>query len=159
MHIVYQPIGTIHSPFRDVEGVPIQPAAATGIRGSVEVLPELVEGLQDLDGFSHDGLLYHLHLVRGSRLTVTPFLDSCPRGVFATRAPARPNPIGLSVVKLLGIEGNVLHVENVDIVDGTPLLDIKPYVPEFDHHAVERIGWLEQARGQVQAQKADDRFR
>jgi tRNA-Thr(GGU) m(6)t(6)A37 methyltransferase TsaA len=159
MRIVYQPIGVVHSPFRDVEGVPIQPTAAAGIRGSVEVLPELVEGLQDLDGFSHIVLLYHFHLVRESRLTVTPFLDSRPRGVFATRAPTRPNPIGLSVVKLLGVEGNVLHVENVDIVDGTPLLDIKPYVPEFDHHAAERTGWLEQARGRVQAQKADGRFR
>jgi tRNA-Thr(GGU) m(6)t(6)A37 methyltransferase TsaA len=159
MRIVYQPIGVVHSPFRDVEGVPIQPTAAAGIRGSVEVLPELVEGLQDLDGFSHIVLLYHFHLVRESRLTVTPFLDSRPRGVFATRAPTRPNPIGLSVVKLLGVEGNVLHVENVDIVDGTPLLDIKPYVPEFDHHAAERTGWLEQAKGQIQAQKADDRFR
>jgi tRNA-Thr(GGU) m(6)t(6)A37 methyltransferase TsaA len=159
MRIAYRPIGTIHSPFRDVEGVPIQSAAAAGIRGSVEVLPELVEGLQDLGGFSHVVLLYHFHLVRESRLTVTPFLDSYPRGVFATRAPTRPNPIGLSVVKLLGIEGNVLHVENVDIVDGTPLLDIKPYVPEFDHHATERTGWLEQAKGHVQAQKADDRFR
>lgn len=159
MRIAYRPIGTVHSPFRDVEGVPIQPVAAAGIRGSVEVLPELVEGLQDLGGFSHVVLLYHFHLVRESRLTVTPFLDSCPRGVFATRAPARPNPIGLSVVKLLGIEGNVLHVEDVDIVDGTPLLDIKPYVPEFDHHAAERTGWLEQAKGQVQTQKADDRFR
>ena len=159
MRIVYQPIGVVHSPFRDVEGVPIQPTAATGIRGSVEVLPELVEGLQDLDGFSHIVLLYHFHLVRESRLTVTPFLDSRPRGGFATRAPTRPNPIGLSIVRLLNVEGNILHVENVDIVDGTPLLDIKPYVPEFDHHAAERTGWLEQARGQVQAQKADGRFR
>ena len=159
MRIVYQPIGVVHSPFRDVEGVPIQPTAATGIRGSVEVLPELVEGLQDLDSFSHIVLLYHFHLVRESRLTVTPFLDSRPRGVFATRAPTRPNPIGLSIVRLLNVEGNILHVENVDIVDGTPLLDIKPYVPEFDHHAAERTGWLEQARGQVQAQKADGRFR
>jgi tRNA-Thr(GGU) m(6)t(6)A37 methyltransferase TsaA len=159
MRVVYRPIGTIHSPFRDVEGVPIQPTAAAGIRGSVEVLPELVEGLQDLGGFSHVVLLYHFHLVRESRLTVTPFLDSRPRGVFATRAPTRPNPIGLSVVKLLGVEGNILNIENVDIVDGTPLLDIKPYVPEFDHHAAERTGWLEQARGQARAQKADGRFR
>ncbi len=159
MRIVYRPIGTIHSPFRDVEGVPIQPAAAAGIRGSVEVLPELVEGVQDLDGFSHVVLLYHFHLVRESRLTVTPFLDSRPRGVFATRAPTRPNPIGLSIVRLLGVEGNILNIENVDIVDGTPLLDIKPYVPEFDHHAAERTGWLAQARGQAQTQKADGRFR
>lgn len=159
MRVVYRPIGTIHSPFRGVEGVPIQPTAAAGIRGSVEILPELAEGLQDVDGFSHVVPLYHFHLVRESRLTVTPFLDSRPHGVFATRAPARPNTIRLSIVKPLGVEGNVLHVENVGIVDGTPLLDIEPYAPESDHHAAQHIGWLEQARGQAQAQKADGCFR
>ena len=159
MRVVYHAIGTIHTPFRDVEGVPIQPAAAAGVRGSVQVLPRFVDGLQDLDGFSHIVLLYHFHLVDGYRLTVTPFLDSRPRGLFATRAPTRPNPIGLSVVRLLSVEGGTLQIENVDVVDGTPLLDIKPYVPTFDHHPADREGWLEQARGRVESQKADDRFR
>jgi tRNA-Thr(GGU) m(6)t(6)A37 methyltransferase TsaA len=92
-------------------------------------------------------------------LTVVPFLDDRPRGVFATRAPSRPNPIGLSIVRLLGIEGNVLRVENVDIVDGTPLLDIKPYVPQFDHTEAERTGWLEATGYRVEETISDDRFR
>ena len=155
----YQPIGTIHSPFTEIAGMPIQPTGAAGVRGQVEILPEFAPGLRDLDGFSHVILLYHFHLVRESRLTVVPFLDSQPRGVFATRAPTRPNAIGLSIVKLLSVEQNVLHVENVDVVDGTPLLDVKPYVPEFDQQSVVRVGWLEQARENVHAKRSDDRFR
>ena len=159
MTISYQPIGTIHSPFKGVEKVPIQPAAASGIRGTVEVSAGFAAGLQDLEGFSHVILLYHFHRVTQARLTVVPFLDDRPRGVFATRAPSRPNPIGLSIVRLLGIEGNVLRVENMDIVDGTPLLDIKPYVPQFDHTEAERIGWLEATRCRVEETISDDRFR
>ena len=157
--ISYQPIGIVHSPFEGIENVPIQPAAAAGIRGTVEVFSEFAAGLKDLGGFSHVILLYHFHRVTQARLSVIPFLDREPRGVFATRAPSRPNPIGLSVVRLLSIEGNVLHIENVDIVDGTPLLDIKPYVPEFDHHEVERTGWLEMARENVKEKRSDDRFK
>ena len=122
-------------------------------------MPEFADGLRDLHGFSHVILLYHFHRVTQVRLTVVPFMDDEPRGVFATRAPSRPNPIGLSVVRLLGIEGNVLHVENVDIVDGTPLLDIKPYVPAFDHNEAERIGWLEATEHRVKEQKSDGRFK
>ena len=92
-------------------------------------------------------------------MLVTPFLDSRPHGIFATRAPARPNPIGLSTVRLLQREGNILQIENVDLLDGTPVLDIKPYVPEFDQHPADRTGWLEQARGQIRAKRSDDRFR
>ncbi|RLC68257.1 MAG: tRNA (N6-threonylcarbamoyladenosine(37)-N6)-methyltransferase TrmO [Chloroflexi bacterium] len=158
MDISYQPIGVIHTPFQSVEGVPIQPVAASGVRGHVEIFPEFADGLKDLSGFSHVILLYHLHLVRETRLTVVPFLDSQPHGVFATRAPVRPNPIGLSVVKLLGVEGNTLYVENVDVVDGTPLLDVKPYVSEFDHLTDIRLGWLEKARERARTQKSDDRF-
>ena len=159
MEICYRPIGTIHSPFHEIEGMPIQPAGAAGVRGWIEVLPEYVEGLKDLAGFSHIYLLYHLHQAGACRLTVTPFMDTQPRGLFATRAPRRPNPIGLSVVRLLSVEGNVLQVENVDVLDGTPLLDIKPYVPEFDDHPAERVGWLKDARGQVGSKRSDDRFR
>ncbi|MFN2219042.1 MAG: tRNA (N6-threonylcarbamoyladenosine(37)-N6)-methyltransferase TrmO, partial [Anaerolineae bacterium] len=132
---------------------------AGGIRGTVEVLPEFVAGLQDLDGFSHIILLYHFHRVSQVKLTVVPFLDVEPRGVFATRAPSRPNPIGLSIVRLLGIEANVLQIENVDIVNGTPLLDIKPYVPAFDHNQTERTGWLETTKERVEEKRSDDRFR
>ena len=158
MKIEYHPIGTIHSPFKRVEGMPIQPAGASSAQGHVEVFSEYAEGLQDLDGFSHIVLLYHFHRVKDANLIVTPFMDSQPRGVFSTRAPKRPNPIGLSVVKLLGIDGTTLRIENVDILDGTPLLDIKPYVPEFDHYPVDRIGWLEGSRSKVQEKRSDRRF-
>jgi tRNA-Thr(GGU) m(6)t(6)A37 methyltransferase TsaA len=159
MEVTYRPIGIIHSPFKETQGMPIQSSGASKIQGAIEIFPEFVEGLKDLDGFSHIILLYHFHRVQGVKLIVTPFLDSQPRGVFATRAPTRPNAIGFSVVKLLSIERNVVHIENVDIVDGTPLLDIKPYVPEFDQYPAERIGWLEQAKGKVEGKKSNDRFR
>jgi len=155
----YRPIGVIHSPFKDVRDMPVQPAGASGIYGSIEILPEFIEGLQDLEGFSHIILLYHFHKAQETRLTVVPFMDSEPHGVFATRSPNRPNPIGLSIVKLLSAQGKVLHIENVDILDGTPLLDIKPYVPEFDDYTADRVGWLEHAKGRVKSQKSDDRFR
>jgi len=158
MKIEYEPIGVIHSPFTELAGMPIQPAGAAGVKGTVELFPAFAEGIKDLGGFSHVILLYHFHRVTGSDLIVTPFMDSEPRGVFATRAPKRPNPIGVSVVKLQRIEGLTLHVENVDILDGTPLLDIKPYVPEFDQLAAERVGWLDRARGTVHKKKSDDRF-
>lgn len=157
--INYRPIGIVHSPFPDIKGMPIQPTGATKTQGTVEVFPQFAEGLRDLEGFSHIILLYHFHQAQESRLLVTPFLDSRPHGVFATRAPTRPNPIGLSIVRLLSIEQNTLHIENVDILDGTPLLDIKPYVPEFDQHPADRVGWLEQARGRVRDKRSDDRFR
>ena len=156
--ISYRPIGVIHSPFEVIENMPIQPAAAVGVRGTVEVFAEFVDGLKDLDGFSHVILLYHFHRAGKARLVVTPFLDTEPRGVYATRAPTRPNPIGLSVVRLLGVKGNVLRIENVDVVDGTPLLDLKPYVPRFDRYEVERIGWLAAAGDKVEETRADDRF-
>jgi tRNA-Thr(GGU) m(6)t(6)A37 methyltransferase TsaA len=159
MELTYRSIGVAHTPFKEIEGMPIQPAGAAGVRGSLEILPQFSEGLQDIDGFSHLILLYHFHQVQAASLTVTPFLDSRPHGVFATRAPKRPNPIGLSIVRLLRREGNVLHVENIDLLDGTPLLDVKPYVPEFDHHPVERVGWLDQAEGKVRHKKSDGRFR
>jgi len=148
-----------HSVSYQPRGMPIQPSGASGIRGTIEIDSDYVAGLKDLEGFSHIILLYYFHQVRESKLLVIPFMDTQQRGVFATRAPKRPNPIGLSVVKLLSIEGNVLHVENLDILDGTPLLDIKPYVPEFDEHPAERVGWLEQARGMVVNKRSDARFR
>jgi tRNA-Thr(GGU) m(6)t(6)A37 methyltransferase TsaA len=159
IEVQYHSIGIIHTPFKDVKGVPIQPTGASGALGHIEILPEYAEGLRDLDGFSHIILIYHFHRVRESKLVVTPFLDSQPRGVFSTRAPKRPNPIGFSVVKLLNIDKNILQIENVDILDGTPLLDIKPYVPEFDHHPAVRMGWLEKAKGKVRRKKSDDRFK
>ena len=156
--ITYCPIGIVHSPFKQPKGTPIQPAAAEGIPGTVEVSPKYVEGLADIDGFSHIILVYHFHLSSEPALTVKPFMDDEAHGVFAMRAPSRPNPIGISVVRLVRVERNVLHVQDVDIVDGTPVLDIKPYVPEFDIRPVERTGWLERNVHKLPSSKDDGRF-
>ena len=139
--------------------MPIQPAGGAGIKGTVEVFEDFRPGLRDLDGFSHIILLYHFHRSEGFSLHVVPFLDTVPRGLFATRAPKRPNPIGLSIVQLDKVEDGVLHIQNVDILDGTPLLDIKPYVSEFDAQLNVRAGWLEKARKTVSSKKSDDRFK
>jgi tRNA-Thr(GGU) m(6)t(6)A37 methyltransferase TsaA len=156
MKIEYQPIGLIHTPFKQRQGMPIQPSRGRGVRGIVEVAPEYADGLADLDGFSHVVLIYHFHRSQGFDLRVTPFLDTETRGLFATRAPRRPNAIGLSVVRLLGIEGNRIEVQDLDILDGTPLLDIKPYVSEFDHRTEVREGWLEGVKDR--SVDSDDRF-
>ena len=157
--ITYKPIGVIHTPFKDIRGMPIQPMGAKGIQGIVQVEPEYVQGMQDLEGFSHLILIYHFHLSEGYSLRVKPFMDDVLHGVFATRAPKRPNPIGISIVRLNKVEGGTLHIEDVDIVDGTPLLDIKPYVPVFDSQKVERIGWLSKNVKKVHEVKSDERFR
>jgi tRNA-Thr(GGU) m(6)t(6)A37 methyltransferase TsaA len=159
MAIEFSPIGVIRSPFTALENMPIQPAAAAGVEGSVEVFKDFQAGLKDLDGFSHIILLYHFHGSASFQLHVVPFLDSEPRGLFATRAPKRPNPIGLSVVRLDAVENGVLHIRNVDILDGTPLLDIKPYVPEFDAHMNVRIGWLENVKRDIASRRSDHRFK
>ena len=139
--------------------MPIQPAGARGVAGTVEVLPEYCDGLKDLEGFSHIFLIYHFHLSQGYSLRVKPFLDDSMRGVFATRAPKRPNAIGISVVRLVETEGCTLRIEDVDIAEGTPLLDIKPYVPQFDAREVERIGWLVGKVEKAMEMEADERFK
>ena len=156
MKIEYRPIGFIHSPFKERRGTPIQPTRGRGVRGTVEIMPEYADGLADLDGFSHVVLIYHFHRSQGFDLRVTPFLDTQKRGLFATRAPRRPNAIGLSVVRLLAIEGNLITVQDIDMLDGTPLLDIKPYVPEFDIRAEVREGWLAGVKNRNV--DSDDRF-
>lgn len=156
--IIYTPIGLIHSPFQQPRGAPVQPPAAADVPGTITVFPEYQEGLQDLEGFSHLFLLYHFHLSQPCALKVIPFLDDTLRGVFATRAPARPNPIGLSVVRLDRVEGSTLFILDVDIVDGTPLLDLKPYVPAFDVRTGARSGWLAANLDKMPAGRADGRF-
>ena len=156
--ITYKPIGVVHSPFQEPRGTPIQPAGAEGVEGTIEVFPEYAEGLTDIEGFSHVILIYHFHLSRKPSLKVKPFMDDKAHGVFAMRGPSRPNPIGISVVRLVRVEKNVLHVQDVDVVDGTPVLDIKPYVPEFDIRPVERAGWLEKNVHRLPASKDDGRF-
>lgn len=140
MDFSMRPIGVIRSPFREQANTPIQPSRSQAL-GEVEVFPEFVGGLQDVDGFSHLFLLYVFHCSSGYSLLVQPFLDGQLRGLFATRYPCRPNPIGLSVVGLRERRGNVLEVEGIDVLDGTPLLDIKPYVPEFDVRTSVKTGW------------------
>ena len=154
--LILKTIGTVHSPFVRAAGTPIQSAMAQGVEGSVEVFPEFVPGLQDLDGFERVWLLYWFDRATAARLFVKPFLDQQEQGVFATRSPCRPNPIGLSCVRLVGIEGGRLRIMDVDILDGTPLVDIKPYAPQFDCFGGSRTGWLQNKGGQ--AVVADGRF-
>jgi tRNA-Thr(GGU) m(6)t(6)A37 methyltransferase TsaA len=137
---VMHPIGVIHTPFTDTSQTPIQSSISDAL-GQVEVYPEFADGLQDVEGFSHVHLLYAFHCSAGHALRVKPFLDDHVRGLFATRHPCRPNPIGMSVVRLIARRGNVLEVEGVDMFVGTPLLDIKPYVPDFDVRAEVCTGW------------------
>lgn len=159
MTITYTPIGVIHSPHAPLEGMPIQPSGAAGIQGRVEVYPQFQDGLKDLSGFSHVLLIYHFHRSIGCRLHTIPFPDITPRGVFATRAPKRPNPIGLSIVKRQSVEGTVLSIMDADILDQTPLLDIKPYLPAFDApRGALRSGWLETAQKRAASHRSDDRF-
>ena len=151
-----RPIGVIETPFHEPAGTPIQPSRANGARGKVRVDPRFWPGLQDLAGFERVWLVYWLHQQQGSALLVTPFLDRQQRGVFATRAPVRPAPIGISPVRLIGIDDGVLDVADVDMIDGTPLLDIKPYIPEFDSHPASRAGWFDESGSRECL--ADDRF-
>jgi len=157
--IKYNPIGIIHSPFKTLDNMPVQPAAADGIQGSVKILPQFTEGLDDLDGFSHIYSIFHLHRSKGYKLKITPFLDSQLRGVFATRAPKRPNAIGLSVVKLIKRESNVITIEDVDILDGTPLLDIKPFIPRMYNITNCKTGWLEKYKNEIKSKRSDKRFK
>lgn len=158
--VKYNPIGIIHSPYKDLHGMPIQPVGAEGVKGEIILNKEYEEGLKDLDGFSHIILIYHFHMCNGYSLKVKPFLDTIKRGIFATRAPKRPNPIGISVVKLDKVEGNVIHVSNVDILDGTPLLDLKPYIPHFNPCNDEEvsIGWFDDKHHEAKDKKSDKRF-
>ncbi len=153
-----EPIGVIRTPFTRLEDMPIQPGGGRDVQGEVQLQPDYREGLADLDGFSHLFLLYLFHRTSEVKMRVVPFLDHTPRGVFATRAPVRPNRIGLSIVELVAVEGCRVKFRNVDILDGTPLLDIKPYVEQFDMVAGSRPGWIGAAPDQVEAKRSDDRF-
>jgi len=159
MNFNYTPIGIIHTPFQKLDDMPIQPTGAAGIEGTVEVFKEFQDGLADLDGFSHIILLYHFHRSEEFKLSVVPFMDTLARGLFSTRAPKRPNPIGISIVQLDRVERNRLHINNIDVLDGTPLLDIKPYIPEFDAQDSVRTGWFKQTRDAVSQYRSDERFK
>lgn len=156
MVIENKPIGVIHSIFDKPEGTPIQPVYATSSEGTVEVFEPFAEGLADLDGFERIWLLYWCDRSAAPKMRVIPYRDTRQRGLFSTRAPVRPNPIGLSCVRLLRIDNGILHVSELDMLDGTPLLDIKPYVPAFDSFPGARSGWLTEER--TGRTIADDRF-
>lgn len=158
MKINYEPIGYIRSPHKEAEGTPIQTGGAEGIEGELELLSEYKVGLKDLEGFSHIILLYHCHKAGETKLVRKPFMDKKEHGIFAIRAPSRPNSIGFSVVRLAGIEDNILKIKDLDILDGTPVLDIKPYVPEMDVKEVTNIGWLEDNVHKMEIKKDDGRF-
>lgn len=156
--VTFKPIGIINSPFTKTGGMPIQPAGAAGVNGTVEVFPEFSDGLQDIEGFSHIILVYYFDRSEDFKLKVSPFLENEVHGVFAVRAPKRPNPIGISIVELLKRENNILYIDNPDMLDGTPLLDIKPYIPDFDAYPDAVAGWQEKHKGKVRKHKSDDRF-
>jgi tRNA-Thr(GGU) m(6)t(6)A37 methyltransferase TsaA len=156
--ITYQVIGVVRSPFTTFEGMPLQSVAAPDVHGQIEIHPSFVPGLADLETFSHLYVIAHLHRGKPGGLTVVPFLDDTRRGVFATRSPRHPNPIGVSVVRLLAVRGATLEIAGLDLLDGTPVLDIKPYVPAFDAVKAERTGWLEQGARRVFEVRADARF-
>lgn len=157
--ICYNPIGMIKTPFTDIAKMPIQPSGAEDTEGIIELNPELSPGLLDLEGFSHLILIYHLHLAPKYKLSVVPFMDDKPHGIFATRAPARPNPIGISTVRLKKIEGNKIYIEGVDILNGTPLLDIKPFFSKFDNRLEARSGWLDNKKKEdIITIRSDNRF-
>jgi tRNA-Thr(GGU) m(6)t(6)A37 methyltransferase TsaA len=139
--ITLHPIGIIRTPYKRREDIPCQ-GSRSDKTGVVEVFPRYAEGLKDVEGFSHLILIYHFHKAEQEMLIAKPFLDDQPKGIFAIRSPYRPNHLGLTVVRLLGMEDNELTIAHVDCLDGTPLLDIKPYVPQFDHKKDAEIGWL-----------------
>jgi tRNA-Thr(GGU) m(6)t(6)A37 methyltransferase TsaA len=149
-------IGRVRSPFKQAAGAPIQPARAGGAEGCIQIAPQFAAGLKDLDGFDRIWLIYWFDRASAAQLTVIPYRDVVERGLFATRAPARVNPLGLSNVRLLEISGTVLRIAEVDILDDTPLLDIKPYVPQYDNYPVQRRGWVDGVPDRPVL--ADDRF-
>lgn len=179
--IKFRKIGTIRTPFKEPGGMPVQPKAGRGVKGVIVILPEFVDGLSDLDGFSHIVLVFNLHksimkvpdgrnpflfkiratlgLEKPYKLKVVPFMDTEERGVFATRAPRRPNSIGISTVRLEKVEGNKVYFQDCDIIDGTPLLDIKPYFPEIVDGDVLRFGWSEKTIDNIDRVRSDDRFK
>ncbi len=157
--IIFEPIGVIKTCFDTLTDMPIQPSGANGAPGTIEIKENLIPGLVDLEGFSHIILLYHFHKVTDFKLSVVPFMDNQPHGIFATRAPTRPNAIGISIVKLIRIEWNKLFVEGVDVLNNTPLLDIKPFFPKYDNQQNVKYGWLEGKEGiDISKIKSDGRF-
>ncbi len=156
--ITMMPIGIIKTRFETKANIPIQPTSGIGEQGNIEIFDEYLPALEGLDSFSHIILLYYFHKADNLKLKARPFMDETERGIFSIRAPIRPNKIGMSIVRLIKIEKNVLLVEDIDILNNTPLLDIKPYVPEFDIKADANSGWISKSQNEINAFKSDDRF-
>lgn len=161
MTIEMEPIGIIKTPFNEIEGMPIQPMGAKGIKGNIEIKEKFKDGLKDLEDFSHINIIYLLHKVENYSLEVKPFLDNKTHGIFATRSPKRPNRIGSSIVKIDKIDGNIIHISNVDVLNKTPLLDIKPHVPHLYEDTIEdlQVGWFENNYQKAKTMKSDSRFK
>ena len=159
MKIELTPIGIIHTPFKTVENMPIQPSAAKEVTGTIEIFPEYADGLSDLDGFSHIYVIFFLNMVREPKLKVIPFLDTVERGIFATRSPARPNAVGLSLAELVSVKGNRIIIRGVDMLDESPIIDIKPYVPDFEICDNVKKGWFEGKTHKAEGILSDERFK
>jgi len=157
-NIQFPIIGYIHSPFKELGNIPVQPVYGKGIEGMVEILDEYTSGLKDLEGFNYIYLIFFLHKVKHTKLQVIPFWDNQIRGIFSTRAPSRPSHIGLSLVELLKIESNRLYIRDIDILDGTPLLDIKPFIPRIDTRENATSGWLKATDEEISRKLSDNRF-
>ena len=158
MEITLQPIGYLETPFNDIADMPIQPSVLADTRGKAVLDEKFAPGLKDLDGFSHIILLFLLHKISGYQLEVVPFMDTLPHGIFATRSPKRPNRIGMSIVRVESVEGNIVHFKGVDMLNGSPLLDIKPYYSYFDQQTQVRNGWLEWKTLRPENLRSDKRF-
>lgn len=158
LQINYKPIGSIRTPFKSIKNMPVQPCGHNPTEGYVELDKSMEAGLAHLEGFSHIILIYHFHKVRGHKLYVVPFMDKHPHGIFATRAPVRPNAIGLSVVKLIRVDGHKVWFEGADMLDRTPLIDIKPFFPQSDNQPDATSGWLTKSQAEVGTVKSDNRF-
>jgi tRNA-Thr(GGU) m(6)t(6)A37 methyltransferase TsaA len=161
MNINLTQIATIQSPFCSLENMPVQPKGAKNTYATIEFKKEYQEGLKDLDGFSHLYLIYYFHKVPNHKLLVVPFNDetNTPRGVFSTRTPLHPNQIGLSIVELISIKENIVVIKGIDVLNGTPLLDIKPYIENFDKiDGDTKSGWMQATAEEVEQKRSDNRF-
>jgi tRNA-Thr(GGU) m(6)t(6)A37 methyltransferase TsaA len=144
--ISFTPIGYAETPHKTPKETPIQPVYCKDFTGRIIIKEEYADGLLDLEGFNYIHIIFYFHKAKDARLRVIPYLDDKLRGVFATRAPCRPNPIGMSIVKLISREDNILNVLEIDLLDGTPILDIKPYMTDFEYRADVLEGWRDSVK-------------
>lgn len=156
--MIIEPIGMIYTPFKELENMPIQPKGASNTIGKLIIDQKYADGLKDLDGFSHIYLIYHFHKANRTELVTTPFMDSVPRGIFSTRSPLRPSHIGISITKIISIQDNIVTIEGIDILNETPLIDIKPYIPEFESVVDVKTGWMNKNDTDVKLKLSDNRF-